>query len=260
MERRTAVITGASSGIGAAVARRLGAEGWNVVLAARRPRDLETVASQSGGHSLAVVTDVTRRADLENLLQETLEAFGRLDVWINNAGLGIGRKILDVTEDEFYEILAINLKSVFYGIQIVIPYFQQRGEGHLINVSSFLGRVPLVSFRSVYSAAKAAVNILTANLRMDLKPSHPGIHVSLVMPGTVLTDFAKNALGGSPDLRPSSGRSPIVPQTPEEVAERIRELIESPKAELYTNPAAPEIVSRYYRDVGAFEDEMLGGK
>lgn len=140
-----------------------------------------------------------------------------------------------------------------------MPHFQERGEGHLINISSFLGRVPLVTFRSVYNAAKAAVNVLTANLRVDLRRTHPRIHVSLVMPGTVKTEFAAKALGGTPPM-PPGGRSSIVPQTPEEVAEAVWGLIENPKAELYTNPASPEIVRRYYQDVGAFEDEMFKGK
>jgi NAD(P)-dependent dehydrogenase (short-subunit alcohol dehydrogenase family) len=161
-----------------------------------------------------------------------------------------------VTEKDFDEMVAVNLKSVFYGIQVAVPYFQQKGEGHLINVSSFLGRVPLVTFRSVYMAAKAGVNVLTANLRMDLRRTHPGIHVSLVMPGTVKTGFARNAIGGTPPTPPGA-RSPMTPQTAEEVADLIWALIENPKPELYTNPATPEIVVRYYRDVAAFEDELF---
>ncbi len=259
MAQRTAVITGASSGIGAALARKLGSEGWNLALGARRQKELERVALESGERAMAVAVDATRREDLQRLLDEALRNFGSVDVWINNAGRGIGKKVLEVMDGEFDEIMAVNLKSVFYGIQVAVPYFQDRGEGHLINVSSFLGRVPLVTFRSVYSAAKAAVNILTANLRMDLRRTHPGIRVSLVMPGTVLTDFAKSALGGTP-APPPGGRSPMVPQTADEVAEMVRALIEDPKAELYTNPSSPEMVARYYRDVGAFEDQMFGGK
>jgi NAD(P)-dependent dehydrogenase (short-subunit alcohol dehydrogenase family) len=196
---------------------------------------------------------------MERLFEEAVRAFGKVHVWINNAGRGVAKKVLELTEEDFDEIVAANLKSVFYGMQVVIPHFEQRGEGHLINISSFLGRVPLVTFRSVYNAAKAAVNVLTANLRMDLRLSHPGIHVSLVMPGTVKTDFARNALGGTP-LMPPGGRSPMIPQTPEEVAEMVWALIQDPRAELYTNPASPEMVRRYYQNVGAFEDEMLNIK
>jgi NAD(P)-dependent dehydrogenase (short-subunit alcohol dehydrogenase family) len=256
MAGRTAVITGASSGIGAALAKKLGAEGWNLALAARRRKELELVASEAGGRALPVVADVTRREDVERLLSAALDAFGQVDVWVNNAGRGIGKRILDVTEDEFDEIIVVNLKSVFYGMQVAIPYFQQRGEGHLINVSSFLGRVPLVTFRSAYNAAKAGVNVLTANLHMDLRRTHPGVHVSLVMPGTVKTGFAQSAIGGTPAMPPGA-RSPMTPQTAEEVAGLIWDLIGNPKAELYTNPATREIVTRYYRDVGAFEDEVF---
>jgi NADP-dependent 3-hydroxy acid dehydrogenase YdfG len=256
MATRTAVITGASSGIGAAVAKKLGAEGWNLALAARRRKELELVASEAGGKAVPLVTDVTRREDMERLLSGALEAFGEVDLWINNAGRGIGKRVLEVTEKDFDEMVAVNLKSVFYGIQVAVPYFQQKGEGHLINVSSFLGRVPLVTFRSVYMAAKAGVNVLTANLRMDLRRTHPGIHVSLVMPGTVKTGFAQNAIGGTPPTPPGA-RSPMTPQTAEEVADLIWALIENPKPELYTNPATPEIVVRYYRDVAAFEDELF---
>ena len=258
MAAKTAVITGASSGIGAAIARKLGSEGWNLVLAARRKKELETVAAEAGGRVLTVVADVTRRGDVERLLASALGTFGQVDVWINNAGRGIGKKILEVSEADLDEMLAVNLKSVFYGIQVAVPYFQQRGEGHLISVSSFLSRVPLVTFRSAYSAAKAAVNVLTANLRMDLKLTHPRIHVSLLIPGTVKTDFPKNAIGGTPPPLPG-GRTPTPPQTPEEVAEVARALIEKPKAEVYTNPVSPEMVARYYRDVGAFEEAMFGG-
>lgn len=258
-QTRTAVITGASSGIGAALARKLGAEGWNLALAARRRQELEAVAAQSGARAVTVVADVTRRSDMERLLSEAVSWFGRVDVWVNNAGRGIGRKVLDLTDADVDEMIAVNLKSVLYGMQAVVPHFQERGEGHLINVSSFLGRVPFVSFRSAYSAAKAGVNILTANLRMDLRRTHPGVHVSLVMPGTVSTDFARSALGGTPPM-PAGRRSTMVPQTAEEVADLVRDLIEHPRAELYTNPASPDLAARYYRDVGAFEDEMFGGK
>ncbi len=259
MDSKVVVITGASGGIGAAIAKKLGSEKYNLVLAARRLKELQNVAEQSGTKALSVVTDVTVRKDMERLRDVALKEFGKIDVWINNAGRGVGKKVLELTDLDFDEIINSNLKSVFYGIQTVIPYFQKTGSGHLINISSFLGRVPLVSFRSIYSAAKSAVNSLTANLRMDMKKEYPGIKVSLVMPGTVLTDFPKNALGGTPQTS-FSGSSPMKPQTAEEVAGLIAELIRNPKPELYTNPANPGMLNRYYSDVGAFEDDMFKPK
>jgi short-subunit dehydrogenase len=254
------VITGASGGIGEALARELAKKGRRLVLAARRRDELERVAraAKDAGASaaLAVSTDVTRREEVERLRDHALEEFGRIDVWVNNAGRGIGKKVLDLTDADFDEMMTVNVKSALYGMQAAVPHFQERGSGHLINVSSFLGRVPLVSFRSAYNAAKAALNALTANLRMDLKATHPGIHVSLVMPGVVTTEFANNALGVAPG---SSYRPPANvanAQTPEEVAAAIAELIEHPRAEIFTNPAQVEIARRYYEDVAAFEERM----
>ena len=132
-------------------------------------------------------------------------------------------------------------------------HFRERGGGHLINVSSFLGRVPFVPFRSAYSAAKAALNILTSNVRMDLHATHPGIHVSLVMPGPVTTEFALNARGGPPGGTPPPGGA-FRPQSAEEVAQAIAGVIEKPVPELYTTPMLADLARRYYEDVGAFEE------
>lgn len=254
MDPKVIVITGASSGIGAALSRQLGKAGHSLVLGARREAELKAVAWESGKQAVAVTCDVTRRADVERLKAEALKTFGRIDVWINNAGRGISRPVLSLSDEDVDEMIAVNLKSALYGMQVIIPYFQQQGIGHLINVSSFLSRVPIASIRSVYSAAKAALNSLTANLRMDLAISHPGIKVSVVMPAAVTTEFAARALGATPAIIPS--RSSMKPQTAEEVASAIAALIETPLPEIYTNPASAEIVKRYYADVAAFEAGM----
>jgi NAD(P)-dependent dehydrogenase (short-subunit alcohol dehydrogenase family) len=255
MKKKTVVVTGASSGIGAELCKKLGAEGWNVVLAARRHEELKKTVALCGENALAVVTDVTKREQVNRLKDEALAKFGRIDVWVNNAGRGIGKKVLDLTEEDFDEMMSVNAKSVLFGIQAVVPYFQQQGEGHIINISSFLGRVPFAGFRSAYNAAKSAVNTLTANLRMDLRRSNPEIKVSLVMPGVVLTDFPKNALYGTPPMPP--GTVGMKPQSPQEVADILLELIKNPKPEIYTNPSSAETAKVYYSDVAAFEDNMF---
>jgi short-subunit dehydrogenase len=243
------VITGASSGIGAALARQLGQQGQRLVLGARREAQLQKVAEPFGPNALAVVTDVCRRTDVEALRDAALQRFGQVDVWINNAGRGIFRTVLELSDADVDEMLAVNLKSALYGMQAIVPYFQQRGQGHLINVSSFLGRIPFASMRSIYSASKAALNSLTANLRTDLARSAPGVQVSLVMPGVVATDFAAVALGAPPGSAPMPGA-----QSPDEVAAAIVALIEHPVAEIYTNPNnTPELVQSYFADVAAFE-------
>jgi len=250
------VITGASSGIGAALASRLGRQKFRLVLGARRADALQAVARDAGSEARAVVVDVTQRADVERLRDEALETFGGVDVWINNAGRGINASVLDLTDQQFDEMMAVNVKSALYGMQAIIPHFKERRRGHLINVSSFLSRVPIATYRSAYNAAKAALNALTANLRMDLRREFPEIHISLVMPGMVTTEFARNALGGTPAVtwasRPGGGPGPRI-QNADDVAAAMESLIATPRDELYTQPGQPEIVARYFSDVGAFE-------
>jgi short-subunit dehydrogenase len=256
------VITGASGGIGAALARHLADRGRRLVLVARREPELKAVAAdaEARGAPVArpVVTDVTRRGDVERLRDAALAAFGHIDVWVNNAGRGITRPVLELTEEELDEMLAVNLKSALYGMQAIVPHFLERGAGHLVNVSSFLGRIPIAPIRSAYAAAKAALNSLTANLRMELAERSPNVRVSLVLPGLVSTEFARRALGAAPGAGtapPPAG--PMQPQTAEEVAEVIGRVIEAPIPDVYTNPALAEIALRYYQDVAAFEREAF---
>ena len=252
---KTIVITGASGGIGAATAHRLGQDGHQLVLAARREDALAAVARGIPGDTLVVPTDVTRRADVERLRDRALDRFGAIDVWINNAGRGLSVSVLDLTDEQVDDMILANVKSALYGMQAVVPHFMERGRGHLINVSSFLARAPLAPVRSAYSAAKAALNSLTSNLRMELAQRYPGIHVSTVMPGMVRTDFATNAMGdgGAPVPPPAAASAAMGIQTADEVAEVIAQLVERPRPEVYTNPTSPETARRWFESLGAFE-------
>jgi NAD(P)-dependent dehydrogenase (short-subunit alcohol dehydrogenase family) len=258
MAEKVVVITGASSGIGAELAKVLGARGHAMVLAARREPELRRSAQEAGPRAIVVVADVTRRAEVERLRDEALAAFGRVDVWVNNAGRGIVRDVLDLTDDDVDAMISVNLKSALYGMQAILPHFKERGEGQVINVSTFIARAPLASVRSIYAGAKAALDLLSANLRVDLHLSHPGIHVSVVIPGLVDTEFAKSALGAvapeGPPPGPSSG--PFRSQTVREVADAIASLLLDPVAELYTNPAHPALARRYLEDPAEFEAEI----
>jgi NAD(P)-dependent dehydrogenase (short-subunit alcohol dehydrogenase family) len=242
------VITGASGGIGAALAVQLGAAGHRVVLAARREAELQEVAARAGAGAIVVPADVTRRGDVERLRDRAVASLGYVDVWVNNAGRGITRPVLELTDDEFDDMMTVNVKSALYGMQAIVPHFIERGRGQIVNVSSFLSRVPFVTFRSAYNAAKAALNALTANARVDLARTHPDIHVTLVMPGLVSTDFQRNARGGTPPLPPSTPS-----QTPDEVAAAIVGVSDQSVAEIYTNPQQAGVAVEYFRDVGAFE-------
>ena len=252
MDRQVIVITGASGGIGAALAGQFGRQGHSLVLAARREKELKAVAAGCGTEALPVVSDVTVRSDVEQLRDAAIREFGRIDVWVNNAGRGILKSVLELTDDDVDEMVKINLKSALYGMQAVVPHFKQRGRGHLINVSTFLSRVPRVSFRSMYSAAKAGVNILTANLRMDLKAEYPDIHVSLVLPSLVATEFAAHSLGSSP----ITDRNAPPSQDVNEVAALIAGLLENPLPEIYTYQALEDTARLYYQDVAAFEKNL----
>lgn len=250
MNDKVVVITGASAGIGAALAELLGRKGARLALMARRAEALRQVANRAGAETLAVVGDVTRRADVEGAVSAALGRFGRIDVWVNNAGRGITRAVSQLSDADIDDMISINVKSVLYGMQAVLPHFLSRGRGQIINVSSMLGRLPMVPLRSAYAAAKHAMNALTANLRMELRDACPGIQVTAVHPGIVSTEFGLNALHGGADSRalPNS-------QTAEEVAEVIAEAIANPRADVYTRPGARQLVAAYYaaEDMAAAE-------
>ena len=138
-------------------------------------------------------------------------------------------------------MMQVNVKSALYGMQEVLPHFKSRNAGHIINISSMLGRIPSFLPRAAYSASKHYLNALTANFRTEIHATHPGIQVSLVSPGVVATDFGRNAVHGGVDSRSIPGG-----QTPEQVAAVIAGVIESRQADVYTRADAQEAVARYY--------------
>ncbi len=250
MRGKVVVITGASSGIGAALAERVGRRDGRPVLAARRERELREAAARSGPEALAVVADVTQRDQVQRVLDAAIFRFGQVDVWVNNAGRGITRPVSALTDEDFDAMMRVNVLSALYGMQAALPHFQRRGQGHIINVSSMLGRIPFVPARSAYSAAKHALNALTASLRLELRERWPEIHVSTVSPGVVATEFGVHALAGGPDSRALPFAQPV-----EEVAEVIAGLIERPRADVYTRPGLQQQVVDYFtaEDMGAAE-------
>ncbi|MBI3504291.1 MAG: SDR family NAD(P)-dependent oxidoreductase [Proteobacteria bacterium] len=238
---KTIVITGASSGIGAALAEQLAPLGHSLVLVARRELELHAVAARCGPLALPVVADVTVREDVERVVRAAVERFGHIDVWVNNAGRGITRLPSQLTDEDIDEMMRVNVKSVLYGMQAVVPHFQERGTGQVINVSSMLARIPHAPFRAAYNGAKHYLNALTANYRTELRASHPGIKVSLVSPGVVQTEFGKNALHGGPDSRslPNS-------QTVDEVAAVLVDVIATQREDVYTRADGREMVVKYF--------------
>ena len=238
------VITGASSGIGAALAELLAARGDRVALVARRKEALEEVAARCGGRADVQVADVTDRAQVVRVLEQTLQTSGHVDVWINNAGQGITRNPSELTDDDLDAVMRANVHSALYGMQAVLPHFKARGEGHIINISSLLGRVPFATIRSAYSGAKHFLNALTATMRAEVQATHPGIQISLVSPGVVRTDFGLHARHGGPDSRSFPGT-----QSAEEVATVIAGVIDTRQPDVYTRPAQ-KMIADYYAGVG----------
>jgi short-subunit dehydrogenase len=245
VQGKVIVITGASGGIGAALAELATTQGASVVLVARRRDVLEAVARRCGANALAITADVSRRDDVRRVVADALARFGHVDVWVNNVGQGITRPPSQLTDADIDEIMQVNVKSALYGMQEVLPHFKARGAGQVINVSSMLGRIPFAVFRSAYCGAKHFLNALTATFRAEVQERHPGIQFSLVSPGIVRTDFGLNAMHGGPDSRqfPDS-------QSAEEVAAVIADVIASRRPDVYTRAGAHQRVVGYYESVG----------
>ncbi|HYD84896.1 MAG TPA: SDR family oxidoreductase [Opitutus sp.] len=183
------MITGASSGLGEAAARRLSAEGATVVLGARRTERLAALSRElgaKGGKSLVVATDVTDRAQLQKLVDSAVETFGRIDVLINNAGVMPLSPVEKLKVEEWDRMIDVNIKGVLYGIAAALPYMQRQKVGHIINVSSVAGHKVGPGF-AVYSATKHAVRTLTEGLRMEVKPYN--IRTTIISPGAVATEL-----------------------------------------------------------------------
>jgi short-subunit dehydrogenase len=239
------VITGASSGIGAAAAEHVAGLGMSVVLVARRQEALEAVAGRSGGHALAIAADMTIRSEVRRVVDETLRRFEGIDVWINNVGQGVTRAPSELTDGDVDAMVRVNVMSALYGMQEVLPHMKSRNAGQIINISSILGRLPFAVNRSAYCGAKHFLNALTTTFRLEVQQTHPGIQVTLVSPGIVRTEFGRNALHGGPDSRdfPDS-------QSAEEVAAVIAEVIATRQPDVYTRIGAQARVASYYSVVG----------
>lgn len=227
---RTFVITGASSGLGRGLALRLGTRGANLALLARRGELLDEVAAQAragGGHVVTVIGDVTQVKDMEALAEAALQPSGRIDVWINNAGIGALGRFWDIPAGHHARVVDVNLKGVLYGSLFALQRFRAQGEGTLVNVGSIDSEVPL-AYQAGYSASKAGVlslgRALNAELRLD---GQEQLRVATVMPWAVDTpwwEHAANFSGHTPRMAAMDG--------PDEVVDAIIGLALDPKEEL----------------------------
>jgi short-subunit dehydrogenase len=211
---KTVIITGASSGIGAATAHAFAAAGANVVLAARNAAKLDGLARGLGGRALAMPTDVTDRSAIDRLIEQTIATFGGIDIVINNAGVGLAAPVAELKAADFERALAVDLLGPLALTQATLPHMRRQGRGQLIFVSSVVG-LRALPYLGGYAAAKAALDRLTESLRVELRGS--GIAVTLVRPGATRTEFSQNRLGSGRERRRVSARA----ATPEQVARAI---------------------------------------
>lgn len=189
LKDKVVAITGASSGIGEAIARLLARQGAKVVLGARRQNRLEELASsitRTGGNAAYAVTDVGKRIDLINLVKVATEQYGRLDVMINNAGVSQLSLIEDLDVEGWEEMIDVNLKGTLYGIAAAMPIFKEQNSGHIINIISTSG-MKIVPLQGVYAGTKNAVRTISEALRQE---SNGWLRVTGVSPGFVQTELA----------------------------------------------------------------------
>ena len=211
---KVALVTGASSGIGLAISRRLGQMGARVSLCARNAENLERAASTlrtAGIQVLALRTDVTRGDEVVGFVSETQRTLGPVDILVNNAGIGIFGPFQDQTEADWNAILDTNLKSVFLASRAVAPEMIRRKTGHIINICSLAGKSTFAN-GAIYCASKWGLLGLTGCMAEDLR-AH-GIRVSAICPGSVATEFS-----------PHAGKDPSKMLQPEDVAHTVAAIV-----------------------------------
>lgn len=180
---KVAVVTGAGSGIGEAIATLLHEEGAKVVLAGRNKEKLQNVANQLSQDNVKVVpTDVTNKEEVDELIKIAQETFGRLDIVINSAGQMLSSKITDYQVDEWDSMIDVNIKGTLYTAQAALPTMLEQSSGHLINIASISG-FEVTKSSTIYSATKAAVHTITQGLEKELAKT--GVKVTSISPGMV---------------------------------------------------------------------------
>lgn len=192
LQGKTAIITGASSGIGAGIAKELAKEGANVVLAARTKEKLakieQEIKEENSGKVLSIQTDVSKRQEIEQLVKKAEETFNHIDILVNNAGQMLTAQVRSGKVTEWEQMIDVNIKGVLYGINSVLPSMLKRSSGHIINIASVSG-FEVTKNSTVYSATKFAVRAISMGLEKEL--ARTGVRVTNISPGMVDTSLAR---------------------------------------------------------------------
>lgn len=232
LNSQVVVITGASSGIGRATALLFAQHGAKVVLAARNVVGLQEVANTistmgTQAEVLVVPTDVGDWEQVQRLAEQTISVFGRIDTWVNDAGVGVYATAADTSIEEIHQVIQTNFMGVVHGVKAALPHMQTQHRGTIINVGSIESQLSL-PYNSAYAASKHAIKGYTEALRMELEHAKSGINVTLIMPAAINTPFFNHALSKLGVLPRPAG--PVY--TPEMVAEAIVYAAEHPQRDV----------------------------
>ncbi|HHP7230815.1 MAG TPA: SDR family NAD(P)-dependent oxidoreductase [Xenococcaceae cyanobacterium] len=254
----TALITGASQGIGKATALLFAKNGYNLIITARTKDRLESTAEQIrslGKQVLAITTDTGDRSAIEALINLGLERFSQIDVLINNAGICMSAPMVETTIEDWEKIINVNLWGYIYPIKALLPHFLERKQGNIINIGSFGGKVPLPNM-TAYCTSKHAIVGLTETLRLELEPQ--GIHVSGVHPSVTNTDFLERAIFKNSDPQTEAKQrqemakmleSPLA-SSADDVAQAIWDAVKHPQAEIVVGSAKiPTFLHRLFPSI-----------
>lgn len=268
-----ALVTGASTGIGEALALELAHHGAKVAICARRISKLKEVADNiqlAGGTPLVLACDITDREQAASAVQQTVDTFGRLDILVNNAGRGHLASVEETTQEQLESMFELNVFSMFYTTAAALPVMKQQGSGHIVNIASIAGKLAF-PFNSAYVAAKHAAVGFTAALRTELVET--GVEATVICPDGVDTNWAKVTEGGpigdifthgirrSKDIAKERGLplSPLKPLLkPQQIAAIILQAIRDPQqADVFTHSGTYELAVEAATDRKALEHRFL---
>lgn len=234
---KVVLITGASSGIGAGIARELGRAGASLVLGARRTDRLDLLAAEIGGPTLVRRLDVTDRTDVAAFADAARERFGRVDVIVNNAGVMPLSHLAALKVEEWDRMIDVNVRGVLHGIAAVLPEMTERGSGHIVNIAS-IGALQVFPMAAVYCATKYAVRAISDGLRLE----HDRIRVTCIHPGVVESELADTITDPAAAAAMKAFRA--VALTPDAIGRAVRFAIEQPDdvdiGEIVVRPTASQ--------------------
>ncbi|MDR6551583.1 SDR family oxidoreductase [Paenibacillus qinlingensis] len=241
IQHKVVIITGASSGIGEATAKLLAEKGAKVVLAARREERLHAIVNEikaSGGEAFAVKADVVSAEDMQNVVKLALGEYGRIDVWVNNAGIMPSSRMNELRVEEWDQMIDVNIKGVLYSIAAVLPVMREQESGHIINLSSTSG-YQVSPTSAVYAATKFAVRAISEGLRLE-ESATSGIRSTLIAPGLTKTELFDSIT--SPEVQAMANQISGMGISPNGIARAIAFAINEPDdtliSEIMVRPTA----------------------